>query len=256
MAKLSIITINYNDAVGLEKTIQSVISQSFKDLEFIIIDGGSIDNSVQIIEKYVSAIHFFCSEKDNGIFHAQNKGIAHASAEYCLFLNSGDYLANADVLKQVFEKNITADIIYGDMLIDFGNKHLTHGKMPDIISFHHMYVDTVWHPVSFIKRELFTKIGNYDEQFKIVADYDFFFRAIIINNVTTKHIPLEIAVYNTNGMSSKPELKVQEKKERQTVLYKYLPPLLVDELIKNNRIKPERETTFLKRLALKIKNGR
>ncbi len=154
-----------------------------------------------------------------------NKGIEKSTGEYCLFLNSGDFLKDKNVLKEVFSKNYSADIIYGNMLIDLGNDNTIHGKMPEKISFYQMYSDTLWHPVSFIKRNLFSRFGNYDERFKMVADYDFFFRAIIINSVSTQHIDLEISVYNVNGLSSKPEFKKIEKEERLAVLNKYFPPL-------------------------------
>jgi glycosyltransferase involved in cell wall biosynthesis len=101
MIKLSIITINYNNRDGLEKTIRSVIDQRFTDFEFIVIDGGSTDGSVDNIRKYENKINYWCSEKDAGIYNAQNKGIKKAKGEYCLFLNSGDFLYNEDVLNKI-----------------------------------------------------------------------------------------------------------------------------------------------------------
>ncbi|MCW3084102.1 MAG: glycosyltransferase [Bacteroidetes bacterium] len=253
MPKVSIITINYNDAAGLEKTIRSVIAQTYTDLEFVVIDGGSTDGSVDVIKKYADKITFWVSEKDKGIFNAQNKGIEKASGEYCLFLNSGDFLVNENVLKNAFSYNYSTAIIYGDMQIDVGNNQIVHGKMPEKISFYQMYSDTLWHPVSFIKRELFTKFGNYDETFKMVADYDFFFRAIIMNNVSTQHIPLEISVYNVNGFSSKSEFKSIEKAERLAVLNKYLPPAIVAYLTENIKIKDAGKKTIYQRIINRLK---
>ncbi len=105
MKKVSVITINYNNAQGLQKTIDSVISQTFKDYEFIIIDGGSTDESVDIIRKNSGKISYWVSEKDGGIYNAQNKGAKKASGEYCLFLNSGDFLMDSQTLEKVFKNN-------------------------------------------------------------------------------------------------------------------------------------------------------
>lgn len=222
MSKLSIITINYNNAVGLQKTIDSVIAQTFNNFEYIVIDGGSSDGSKEVIWEHDANIPHWVSEKDKGIYNAMNKGIQQAKGEYCLFLNSGDFLYNNKVLEEVFAANSTADIIYGNMLMDWGNGKKTEGKMPDTITTQQMYNDTLWHPVSFIKRTLFEKYGLYNEGYKMVADYDFFFKTIIAHKVSTKHIPLLISEYNVDGFSSKPENKVIEKEERKRVIQSYL----------------------------------
>lgn len=242
MPLLSIITINRNNANGLDKTIQSVINQSYEDFEYIVIDGNSTDHSIDIIKKYNSNINYWVSETDKGIYNAMNKGIAKANGNYVLFLNSGDYLVNNDVLKSVFEKQQTADIIYGNMQIDWGNGKITSGKMPDKITFKQMYIDTLWHPVSFIKKTLFDKYGLYNETYKVVADYDFFFKVIIINNVTTYHINVDIAMYNLNGLSSLPENKALEQAERRKVIESYLPQSIIDFAI--DTIVPDKLSIF------------
>ena len=242
MPLLSIITINRNNANGLDKTIQSVINQSYEDFEYIVIDGNSTDHSIDIIKKYNSNINYWVSETDKGIYNAMNKGIAKANGNYVLFLNSGDYLVNSDVLKSVFEKQQTADIIYGNMQIDWGNGKIISGKMPDKITFKQMYIDTLWHPVSFIKKTLFDKYGLYNETYKVVADYDFFFKVIIINNVTTYHINVDIAMYNLNGLSSLPENKALEQAERRKVIESYLPQSIIDFAI--DTIVPDKLSIF------------
>lgn len=253
MPKVSIITINYNDAAGLEKTLQSAAAQSFRDFEHIVIDGGSTDGSVEVIKRYADKIAYWVSEKDRGIYHAQNKGIEKSTGEYCLFLNSGDHLADEKVLENVFKVERTNDIVYGDMIIDYGNGKTAHGKMPEHISFYQMYTDTLWHPVSFIKRELFAKFGMYDEQFKMVADYDFFFRVIIMEDVCTLHVPVEIAVYNLNGLSSRPKFKAQEKEERKAVLYKYLPPLMIEYFTQNIVLPEPGKKSIVERIINRLK---
>ena len=227
MTKLSIITINYNDAIGLAKTIESVVNQSYSDFEYIVIDGGSTDGSLKIIDKYKDKINFWVSEKDGGIFNAQNKGFKIAKGEYCLFLNSGDFFVDNFVLQNVALINAKEDIIYGNMNINWGTT-TTIGKMPEYISFEHMLLDTIWHPVSFIKSSVLKECGGYNEKYKMVADYDFFFKAIISKSVSTKHIPVVIAEYNTEGLSSRPEKKQQELEERRSVIIDNLPKIVAD----------------------------
>ncbi len=227
MLKLSVITINFNNADGLEKTINSVISQKFSNYEFVIIDGASSDRSVDIIKKHTDKINYWISEKDNGIYNAQNKGIAAAKGEYCLFLNSGDLLVNNNVLSTVFSSQNSADIIYGDMQTIDNNNQIKHLKMPDSIGHIQLLRDSLWHPVSFIKRELFSKYGNYNEQFKIVADYEFFTRVIIKEKVSTKHIALEIALFDTSGLSSDMSKRKQLIAERNKVQDTYFNPVLL-----------------------------
>ena len=227
MPQLSVITINFNNGNGLEKTIKSIVSQTFTDFEFIVIDGGSTDNSIDVIKKHSDKIAHWVSEKDNGIYHAQNKGMHASKGEYCLFLNSGDTLANDKVLTTVFSEKMTADIVYGDMQTIEQDQTVKHLKMPEKIGIKQLYRDTLWHPVSFIKRELFAKYGNYNEHFKIVADYEFFVRVIIGKKVSTKHISHEIAVFDTSGISSDMNKRKQLVEERREVQDMYFNPLLL-----------------------------
>lgn len=247
--KLSIITINRNNADGLDKTIQSVINQAYQDFEYIVIDGNSTDHSVDIIKKHSNNVNYWISETDRGIYNAMNKGIAKANGNYLLFLNSGDYLVNKDVLKSAFEHQQTADIIYGNMQIDWGNGKITSGKMPDKITFKQMYLDTLWHPVSFIKKSLFSTYGLYNEAYKIVADYDFFFKVIIMNNATTYYINMDIALYNLTGLSSLATNKAIEQAERKKVIESYLPQSIID--FANDTIAPDK-LSILDRLKNKF----
>src|SRR5690554_2808646 len=121
--KLSVITVNLNNAAGLSKTLESVASQTFTNYEHIIIDGGSTDGSVDIIKDYERKFNgapghlYWVSEPDKGIYNAMNKGIKVASGEYCNFLNSGDYYISAPTLSTIFDHNPNSDILYGDALI-------------------------------------------------------------------------------------------------------------------------------------------
>ena len=130
--KLSIITINYNNCEGLRETILSVVEQTCKQFEWIIVDGGSQDGSVALLEQYRSYFSYWCSETDKGIYNAMNKGLQHAHGDYCLFLNSGDRLTNNRIIEQVMHElsgdvwhalSITTEIGYGARVAVFPLKH-------------------------------------------------------------------------------------------------------------------------------------
>lgn len=223
MPLLSIITINYNDAIGLQKTIESVVNQTFTDFEFIIIDGGSSDESLATAKSY-SRINHIVSEPDKGVFDAQNKGIDASTGNYLLFLNSGDVLLNDTVLQQVVNLNLTADIWYADLIFDFGKGNHKLMKLPKELTKLHLYKDNIWHPATFINRSLFQKFGKYNLVYKIAADYDFFFNTIAIHHVSTSAIPFPTALFDTSGMSSAPKNIDQINKERAIIHQSYLAP--------------------------------
>jgi glycosyltransferase involved in cell wall biosynthesis len=228
--KLSVITINLNNGKGLSDTIQSIKEQTFSDFEYIIIDGGSSDNSIEIIRSNSDYIKKWVSEKDSGIYNAMNKGVNLSEGEYLLFLNSGDQLASTDVLEKILSTPVNVDIFYGNMLIDESNEQRL-GKMPVELSRRHMVRDTLWHPVSFIRKELFTKNGMYDETLRIVGDYDFFLRSIFIDKASTLHIDIPIAIFHTDGISSRPENREMLVKERYAVQQRYFTPSEIERLL-------------------------
>ncbi len=199
--KYSIITINLNNAAGLESTIKSVISQSCTDYEYIIIDGSSADGSVDVIKKYEERISQWISEEDSGIYNAMNKGIKLANGEFLLFLNSGDYFFNNQVLENVKSKLIGVNGIYYGNLVLIDNKgRLEYLNAENKLTLWHFCKSTVWHPSTFIRKQLFEKYGLYDESLKIAADYDFFLKAFCINRTQFKYIDKFISVFNTEGI--------------------------------------------------------
>jgi glycosyltransferase involved in cell wall biosynthesis len=225
--KLSIITINLNNSIGLKKTLQSVFDQSFSDYEIIIIDGGSTDLSSEIILQYntITVRPFISvSESDTGIYNAQNKGIKLAKGEYCLFLNSGDYLVNEKVLEHFFSNNPSSDILIGNLLITKKDKVVDIIKGKAKYSFLDVYSSLIKHQSSFIKRSLFDKYGLYDESLKILSDWAFFLKTVGINSVTTEYFDLDITYFDNEGISNRnPEICM---KERQIILDNILPPLI------------------------------
>lgn len=221
--KLSVITICKNDLEGLKRTVHSVVGQSFRDFEYIVVDGASNDGTIDFLNQQTSSNFNFISEVDSGIYNAMNKGISLAKGEYCLFLNSGDYLVNDDVLMSVFLQNKKGDILYGNMIIEEESGSRRHGKMPRELSVTHMIGDTLWHPVSFIRRNLFEKYGRYDETLKMVSDYDFFLKVICLHKVTTSYLNIPIAVFNLKGFSSLPKNRKLLEEERKIVQKRYFP---------------------------------
>ena len=134
--RLSIITINYNNLSGLHKTIDSILSQSFKDYEWIVIDGGSSDGSKELLEKHIEHFAYWCSEPDKGIYNALNKGLKYANGNYVQFLNSGDWLYENSTLEKAFT-NIDGkyDIYYGDNIQVNENNSLNPYTYPDELGF-------------------------------------------------------------------------------------------------------------------------
>lgn len=203
MTRLSIITINRNDSEGLERTLKSVWErQSFSDFEHIIIDGASTDGSVDIIKKYDSKLAYWISEPDNGIYSAMNKGIVKARGKYLLFLNSGDWLVD-DILYQVFKDDITEDILYADYYCYYSSDKIVPELFPDKLTVPFMLTRSLGHPSSFIKRSLF-KDMLYEEKYRIISDWTFFVRQILLYNRTTKHLNLITSYFNMYGISSDP----------------------------------------------------
>lgn len=226
--KLSIITINRNNAAGLRKTIESVVSQTFTDFEYIIIDGASTDESVDVLKEYADKISFWVSEPDNGIYNAMNKGILKAKGEYLLFLNSGDWLYDEMVLDEIFKNEVTADIIYGNTMItkDDGTGYKG-GPCTDNITAYQLITSSMPHQASFFLRTLFDKYGKYDENYKIVSDWKFYFELIIMNNVSVKYLDIIVAFFDINGISN--TMCDTDISERKQVLSEFLPQKAIDD---------------------------
>jgi glycosyltransferase involved in cell wall biosynthesis len=227
MPKLSIITINLNNSAGLQKTMASVFAQTFTDYEYLVIDGGSTDGSVDEIKNHQNKLVYWISEKDNGIYHAMNKGIAKAKGEYLLFLNSGDYLVNNEVLGKMIAESEDKDIVYGTLVVDDKGKRFNK-EYPEHLNFSFFLRDTLPHPCTLIKRSLFEKIGLYDENLKSTSDWKFFLVAVCSYNISYKRVPVVFSVFTNNGISSRKENREWIRKDKQQVLQKYFPAFLDD----------------------------
>ena len=199
--KLSIITINFNDRVGLDKTIQSVINQTYRDFEYIVIDGASTDGSVDVIKKYADRLTHWVSEPDTGIYNAMNKGTRLAQGEYCLYLNSGDFLAADDVLEKAFSHNFTEDIVSCDLEL-FDERNVYVQKPPRHISLFTFTNGSLPHPSTFIKRNILEELGGYNESYRIMSDWCFFLEALIRKQCSYRVLDFLLSKFNCFGISS------------------------------------------------------
>lgn len=219
--KFSIITVNYNNKEGLRHTIESVIHQSFRDFEFIVIDGGSTDGSADVLKEYNEHITYWVSEKDNGIYNAMNKGIAKANGEYLNFMNSGDCFYNAEVLQKVEAFDCHADFIVGK---DYHYNEKTgqgHTSIqPPRTTMIHFFIATLDHQSSFIKKELFDNCP-YDESYRLVSDWIFFTEKIVNEQKQVMFIPYIICRREEGGLSE--QQREQNRKEINDYLHHFLP---------------------------------
>lgn len=224
MNKISIITVNRNNAEGLEKTILSVINQIYNSFEFIVIDGASTDSSTAIIKKYEKYITYWVSEGDTGIFNAMNKGIRQASGDYCYFLNSADSFVSKDVLTKIFGSHRqTAPFINGNQINDFGTHQQKVPCLNRQLTLFDFYWGTIKHQATFIRRDLFKKYGLYDENLRIISDWKFFLQTVGLHNEQVTFTDTDIVFFEWNGMSTNPKLEKQHQEERLRVLNELIP---------------------------------
>lgn len=239
--RLSIITINFNNAEGLRKTLASIASQTYRDIEHIIIDGGSSDGSVDIIKEYEYTIQQrvlkdkstiavrWTSELDKGIYNGMNKGIRKAKGSYVQILNSGDILAASDVVERMMFSIDNAqypELIYGNMIKkDYASGKII-GKSGEVeYSLRQYFSSTMNHDCCYIRRDLFVQYGLYDESLKIVSDWKWFLQTIGLGNVKPVYVDIDVTIFDASGISeTNLELRNQERRQ---VLEDVIPPAIL-----------------------------
>ena len=227
MHKLSIITINKNNREGLRRTIESVVSQTFQEFEYIVIDGASTDGSAELILEY-PRINYSVSEPDTGIYNAMNKGIARATGEYLLFLNSGDELLE-NVSFQNYLNNTNVGIVYFPCLMQFTSNYTAVKHFPKHLSAHFFFRDSINHQSALINKSLFSEFGLYNESYVFHSDYDFWIKAIVIGNWQCQYIDSPITKYDMSGITSTWIDKFDQ--ERTLILKTHLPKCIYDDLL-------------------------
>lgn len=209
--KLSIVTINYNNAEGLKKTLASVAAQTVTEFEHVVVDGASTDGSADFIREYAESAPYpvrWVSEPDKGIYNAMNKGLRMASGEYIEILNSGDTFATIESTAKMQEALKQAQfppILYGNMLKDYGSGKLVRddcggtSSRPD--SFLYFYKGTLNHDCAYIRRSLFEKYGYYNEEMRICSDWEWYVKAIAIGGEKTVYANVDVTIFDMEGIS-------------------------------------------------------
>lgn len=198
LPKLSIITVVFNGAATIQRAIHSVLSQSFQDFEYIIIDGKSTDGTIDIIKKINSEKIFWISEPDKGIYDAMNKGIHIAKGEWIYFLGSDDCLNNNEVLYKTFQFNLNEiDIVYGNVYSSKLKRIFDGPTNKEKLLFHNLC-----HQAIFYKRKIHEVYGYYNLTFMLFSDWEFNLRCFLDEGIKTLYIELVIAVYAEGGLST------------------------------------------------------
>ncbi len=180
--KISIITINLNNKAGLEKTMKSVLSQTCKDYEWIVIDGGSTDGSKELIEKNAQHITYWVSEKDKGIYNAMNKGIGVARGEYLQFLNSGDYLADESIVEEFCAMYPTVDVVYGNAIfVTKDGKEKGHFEAPKSVRLSYFWSHRLNHQATFFSKRCFEDY-RYNEENRIASDVELYMHLLLCDS--------------------------------------------------------------------------
>jgi glycosyltransferase involved in cell wall biosynthesis len=220
--KISIVTPVYNTAKTLEKTIQSVINQSrISELEYIIVDGGSTDGSIEIIERYLDKISVFISEKDKGVYDAMNKGISLASGDVIGIINADDWYNEGALqsIENIFIQQPDTSIVYSPIDNYVDGKYVNTfypGSLDNLI-----FKFILNHPSCFIRKSIYEQIGLFNLSYKIAADYDLIFRAYI-SGAKFQFIDTPLASYSLNGMTGNLNNKFKLIKESKNVASEFV----------------------------------
>ncbi len=216
--KITVVTICKNAETHIEETILSVRQQTYSDIEYVIIDGKSDDNTLRIVERYRSIIQTVISEPDHGIYNAMNKALRYATGDVVYFLNSDDTLADSGVLADVMEifiKNPDINLVYGDVRIS-RNGNMKKTVYPDKLSRQFLAMTTICHQAIFAKKELFSCTEGFDENYRIVSDYDWLMK-LIYGPARYRHLPRIVATVSAAGIS----YTTCWENEKKAVLKKY-----------------------------------
>lgn len=206
MLKVSIITVVRNRVDSIKNTIQSVLSQDYANIEYLVIDGNSTDGTIDIINQFSSKIDFFLSENDNSIYEALNKGIKHAKGDIIGVLHADDIFSNDSVISKVvdsFNSDLSTLLIYGDAdYVNSNNKIVRHYSSKNFKPFMFYLGFQPAHTASFLRKNCFETVGIYREDLKIAGDFELLLRVILINKLKYKYLPLSIVNMRIGGISS------------------------------------------------------
>jgi glycosyltransferase involved in cell wall biosynthesis len=208
MPFFSVITINLNNKGGLQRTMQSVFNQNFRDFQYIVVDGESIDGSVELIESHSSRIDKKLIGKDTGVYNAMNKGLSVADGDYIVFLNSGDEFRNREALNRIAEKCSDHDFVYCDVEVFHGTANRI-SRHPGELTTRFLLTGMICHQAIFAKKTLFERTGPFNERFKVYGDYEWLLRAVLKFDASHKHIGRPLVRYEEVGLSNTTDKAVQ-----------------------------------------------
>lgn len=195
---ITVVTVCYNSVDMIEKTLKSVIEQSYSNKEYVVIDGASTDGTKKIVERYIDSIDFFMSESDNGIYHAMNKAVGVAKGEWVIFMNAGDVFVDNAVLEKVsYSLSATIDVLYGDILTSRNTELVLKEAPSEIKSMHRM---PFCHQAVFTRTSLLRSFP-FDEKYKMSADFKLY-KQLNRENATFRRLPLPITIYDRTGLSN------------------------------------------------------
>lgn len=217
MPQFSIITICLNEVSKIRETFDSVVQQSFMNYEWIVVDGGSTDGTLDVIREYEDKIQWWCSEPDSGVYNAMNKGVAHATGDYVIFMNGGDCFYDRWVLERLNQIGLFADVIEGNTFEKGNGKRFNH---PDGNLARKLIADGICHQSAFIRRSLLVE-RPYDEHHKIASDWKFWIQVLLCGKATYQFVDMPIARIDMNGLTfSNMDVNLQE---RAAILDEVLP---------------------------------
>ena len=237
---VSIVTVNFNNLEGFKRTHKSILSQSYTNWEWIVIDGGSTQGDREYIEQHSSEMSYWCSEADKGPYNAMNKGIAVAKGQYIIFLNSGDVFYDSEVLAHVFGKPHSTDVIYGDWIQWHDKEKKVLMNAPKKLSLRFIFSDNICHQAMFIKSDCL-KQSPYDESFTLYADWAKWI-TFAINGKTFEYVPYTICLFQMGGMSNT-RLELIEK-EHQRLQDEVIPITVKEILAENDELKAENNRLY------------
>ncbi|MBN1558836.1 glycosyltransferase [candidate division KSB1 bacterium] len=217
--KISVVTVCKNEARVIERTVLSVVSQTYSSVEYIIMDGRSIDGTLDVVDKYKGLCRVY-SSADSGIYDAMNRGLASATGDYIIFINAGDYFVHEDVLSKCaafISGHDEFDVFYGNLF--YYNPVTGAGWMWKPMKRRRltMFMECLPHPATFFSRQAFERNGPFDTSFQIAGDFEWFVRGMEKNHLRYGHIDTLVTLFHEGGVSTKPSHQNLHEEEKERI---------------------------------------
>lgn len=221
--RVSVITVCLNAVDTIDGTIQSVLSQTYSQIEYIVVDGASTDGTLERLHSYDAAITKLISEPDTGLYNAMNKALDLVEGDIVVFMNAGDMFTSANVVEQmaaVFRKHPEVMIAYGDYIARYTDRDVPI-KQPGQLNKWQLWLRAVCHQTVFARREAFEQAGKFDESLDICADWDWLLRCVVLHSMPTHHVPLDVCIFQMGGFCSNRSVMEQNKRVMRQRYYSF-----------------------------------